>query len=63
LISSLLFALLHVGQGPAPIPLFFLALVLGYLYHQTHRIWPGLIVHAGLNGLTAAMLWVMLEAK
>ncbi len=56
-LSSALFAVLHAGQGPAPVPLFFLALVLGYLYHQTHRIWPSLVVHAGLNALTVLLLW------
>lgn len=52
--SSLLFAAVHVGQGPAPISLFFLALGLGYLYRQTGRIWAGVILHMGLNGLSTA---------
>lgn len=51
-VSSLLFAVVHLGQGPAPITLFFLALGLGYLYRQTGRIWAPIIVHMGLNGLT-----------
>ncbi len=55
-ISSILFAAMHIGQGPAPIPLFFLALVLGYLYRQTHRIWPSLVVHLLLNGCTMAVI-------
>lgn len=50
--SSLLFAAVHAGQGPAPISLFFLALGLGYLYRQTGRIWAGVILHMGLNGLS-----------
>jgi membrane protease YdiL (CAAX protease family) len=56
--SSLIFALLHVGHGPAPIPLFFLALGLGYLYQRTHRIWPSVLVHCLLNTSSLAMLWL-----
>ena len=50
--SSALFAALHAGQGAAPIPLFVLALGLGYLYRQTGCIAAPMIVHMILNGLT-----------
>jgi membrane protease YdiL (CAAX protease family) len=60
-ISALIFALMHVGQGPAPIPLFFLALGLGYLYQRTHRIWPSLILHFVLNSASLALLWVQVK--
>jgi membrane protease YdiL (CAAX protease family) len=63
LISSLLFAAVHAGQWPAPVPLFFLALVLGYLYHQTHRLLPSLVVHALLNGCTFLNLWWMIHGE
>lgn len=52
LVSSLFFALAHLGHGPAPVTLFFLALGLGYLYRQTHSIWPSLLVHFSLNAIT-----------
>lgn len=55
--SSLAFALVHFSNGPAPIPLFVLALVLGYLYQKTHRIWPSVVVHACLNAWSIAALW------
>ena len=58
LISAMLFAVFHLGQGPAPIPLFLLALVLGYLYQKTHRILPSLVVHFLLNGTTMLVLWM-----
>ena len=51
-VSSLFFALMHGGQGAAPIPLFLLALGLGYLYRQTGRITAPLIVHMVLNSMT-----------
>lgn len=60
-ISSLLFALLHLGQGPAPIPLFLLALFLGYLYRQTHRLLPCILMHALFNGYSLLMLWIAME--
>ena len=52
LIASVLFALMHLGQGAAPIPLFFLSLGLGYLYRQTGNITAPLVVHMVLNGFT-----------
>lgn len=57
-ISSLVFAAAHAGQGPAPISLFFLALGLGYLYRQTGRIWASVVVHVFLNGLTTIVTLV-----
>jgi membrane protease YdiL (CAAX protease family) len=55
--SSALFAVIHWGQGAAPVPLFFFALVLGYVYQRTHRIWPSMVTHAMLNGTSMLMLW------
>lgn len=56
--SSLLFSLAHVGQGAAPIPLFLLAIVLGYTYQRTHRIVPCIVAHAVFNLLTMTVLWL-----
>ncbi len=50
--ASATFAAMHIGQGAAPIPLFFLAFALGYLYRQTGRMWPCIVVHMILNGFT-----------
>jgi membrane protease YdiL (CAAX protease family) len=61
LVSSLLFALAHFGIGPDPIPLFLLALVLGYVYQRTHRIVPCMVTHALFNSLTLVALWRMLS--
>lgn len=55
LLSSLLFALVHLGQGAAPIALFFLALGLGYLYRITGRLWPSITVHFVLNSISTLM--------
>lgn len=40
-----------------PIPLFFLALVLGVLYHRTHRIAPSLSLHMAFNATAIALLY------
>lgn len=61
LISSLAFAAVHLGHGPDPIPLFALAIMLGYVYQKTHRIWPSLVVHALLNAWSLIMLWFSLK--
>jgi membrane protease YdiL (CAAX protease family) len=53
--ASATFAALHLGQGGAPVPLFFLSLGLGYLYRQTGRMGPSFIVHVILNGLTITL--------
>ena len=55
-LSSSLFALGHVNQGLAAIPLFLFAFALGYVYRQTGRLWPCIVVHLMLNGITMAAL-------
>jgi membrane protease YdiL (CAAX protease family) len=57
--SSLLFAVAHSGYGPDPIAIFFLAIILGYVYHRTHRIVPCMVAHALFNSLAMFILWRM----
>jgi|GEM_PF-1293590 len=49
LIVALLFAVVHIGQGPAPIPIFFLGLGLCYMYRQTESVVPCIVTHFLLN--------------
>ena len=49
LVSSFCFAAIHFGQGLAPIPLFILALGLGYLFRQTGSLIACITVHFLLN--------------
>lgn len=51
-VTSLIFAAMHLGQGAAPIPLFFLSLGLGFLYQRTGRLVPVILVHMLLNSST-----------
>ncbi len=57
LISSTLFAAAHFDNWPAPIPLFALAVILGTIYHRTHRLLPCVVLHMLFNGLSLALVW------
>ena len=63
IVTSVLFAGLHVGQGAAYIPLFFLALALGYVTQKTGSIFPAIIIHVALNSLsTITLAWTYLQS-
>jgi membrane protease YdiL (CAAX protease family) len=55
-VSSAAFALAHVGQGLAWLPLFFFGWVAGYLALQTGSLLPGILLHALFNGVSVVML-------
>ena len=63
IVSSLLFAITHQGQGAAPAPLFVLALGLGYLYRQTHRLTPCVAAHMFFNAFSLTMAWGSIQAN
>jgi membrane protease YdiL (CAAX protease family) len=48
---------MHLRQGPAPITLFVFSLVLGFLYCQTHRLWPSVVVHFLFSAVTIVDLF------
>ena len=58
--SSALFASLHLHAeiDPDAFVLFFFALGLGYVYRQTRRLLPVIVVHVLLNSTSMAMLAV-----
>jgi membrane protease YdiL (CAAX protease family) len=56
LVSSLLFALAHLGHGPDPVALFLLAIMLGYIYQRSHDVIPSIVTHMLFNLTTLAML-------
>jgi membrane protease YdiL (CAAX protease family) len=58
LVSSAMFASMHFSQGAAPIPLFVLAVGLGYVYARTGRVLPCIVVHVLLNASSLMMLWL-----
>jgi membrane protease YdiL (CAAX protease family) len=53
--SSMMFALLH-GAWPSQIPLFALALVLGWLAYRTQSLLPSIIAHSLFNLVSCVML-------
>jgi membrane protease YdiL (CAAX protease family) len=50
-----------LGHGPDPIPLFVLALILGYMYQRTHRIVPSIVTHLLFNLTSLVMLWMVIR--
>ena len=56
LITSALFALAHLGNGPDPVPLFLFGLIVGYVYQRTHRILPCVLAHMLFNGFSLLLL-------
>ncbi len=59
IVSATIFASVHLGQGAAPIPLFVLGLVLGFLYRQTGSILSCIVLHLGLNAFS--MFWFTVQ--
>lgn len=61
LLPAVVFAGVHAGQWPAPIPLFLLAIGLGVLYRRTGGIVAPIAMHATFNGISTVLLIVMVE--
>ena len=60
--TSLLFAVMHYNQGAAQVPLFFMSLGLGYLYRQSGKLAPPVLVHMVLNATTLCVLFAELQS-
>ena len=58
-ITSLFFAMMHLGQGLAPIPLFGLSILLGYLYQRTGSLMPCIGLHMLNNGYS--VFWLTMQ--
>ena len=62
LLTSSLFALVHMPQWPAPLAIFLLSLGLGLLYQRTGSLVASFVLHAAFNGLsTLALILVALN--
>ena len=59
MITSALFAVMHLGQGLAPIPLFVFSLLLGYLYQRTGSLLPCIGLHMINNGYS--VFWLTMQ--
>ena len=58
--TSLIFASLHAGQWPAPIPIFVLAIGLGVVYQRTGSLIATICMHAVFNGISTLTLFLVL---
>jgi membrane protease YdiL (CAAX protease family) len=56
LFSASIFSLMHWENGVDVVPLLVIAVGLGYLFRQTHRLWPGIVMHTTLNAFSMAVL-------
>lgn len=56
LLSAAVFALAHVGQGLAFVPLFPLGVVLGFIARRTGSIIPCILLHALFNAVSVGLL-------
>jgi membrane protease YdiL (CAAX protease family) len=54
--TSLIFAALHFDQWPAPIALFLLSVLIGYVYEKTGSLIAAICMHAAFNGLATFFL-------
>jgi membrane protease YdiL (CAAX protease family) len=59
---SLVFASLHANAWPAPIPLFFLSLMLGWLVHVTGRLTAPIAAHAAFNAFSTVLFLLSTQA-
>ena len=55
-VTSLIFALMHASQGPAPVALFVLSLGIGYLYQRTGSLLACIVMHMLLNFITLTLI-------
>ncbi|MDA7950480.1 MAG: CPBP family intramembrane metalloprotease [Pirellulaceae bacterium] len=56
LVSSFLFSAMHIGQGLAPIPLFFFAVALGMIYLYEGSLVSCVLIHMFFNGLNLGLI-------
>jgi membrane protease YdiL (CAAX protease family) len=57
--SSLLFGMIHQFAWPSPVPLFFLALGLGWLAQRTQSLVGPMVLHGLFNGVACVQLLLM----
>ncbi|MDR3635251.1 MAG: CPBP family intramembrane metalloprotease [Isosphaeraceae bacterium] len=56
-VTSAIFALAHAPQWPAPVPIFVLSLVLGFIYQRTGSLLASFVLHALFNGFSTLLLF------
>ena len=59
LVVSFVFAAMHAQVWPTPIPLFLLALSMGYLYQRTGSLIAPIALHMTFNAISTALLYLV----
>jgi membrane protease YdiL (CAAX protease family) len=54
--NAALFAMMHAGVWPTPIPLLLLALCLGWLRLRTNSLWGPIVLHSLFNSISTVVL-------
>jgi membrane protease YdiL (CAAX protease family) len=57
LLTSALFAVVHLPQWPAPVAIFFLSMGLGVVYQRTGSLIASFVMHALFNGFSTLVLF------
>jgi membrane protease YdiL (CAAX protease family) len=60
LISSLLFGLMH-GDLTAVLPASVIGFCFAFLYHKSHSIWPGIIIHVVNNAMAFLVITMLIK--
>lgn len=58
LASAALFSAAHLDPGHA-LPLFALGMLLAFTVEETGSVWPGIVLHAMVNGIATLLAWKM----
>ena len=62
LVTSVFFGLMHISNGAACIPLFFMAIGLGFIYRQTGSLVGPIVIHMILNAMTLCIQFSAINA-
>ena len=62
IISAIFFAAIHLNPWQA-LPAFFVGLFLGWIYHRSQSVFPGMIIHATVNITATAFLFLPTNKK
>jgi len=58
LVSSIIFTIAHIQWTAFP-PLFVIGFILAYLYEKSESIWPAIIMHVTINGLSIGAIYLV----
>lgn len=60
LLSSFIFAAAHLDLASF-VPTFILGLILGYMYHDSDSVWPGILLHFMINATSVLSIYFIIQ--